>query len=115
MIVFTNIINNMSEKQSHPLNQHPADGKLWRAAIRKALEKRSKSRTDGFFALVEIAEKFLDACEEKQGWAIKELGERIDGKVSQEISGTLTITHEQAIAALFDQPDAGDSAETTTH
>lgn len=95
-------------------NNNPADGKMWKAAIRRALDKRSESRKNSHDALSELAEKFLEACDDKEGWAFKELGDRIDGKVVQEIAGSLTITHEQAIAALFDQPDAGDST-TTTH
>lgn len=70
-------------------NSNPADGKLWKAAIRKALDKRNKtkSRKEGFDSLVDLAEKFLEACDDKEGWAFKELGDRIDGKAVQPIAG----------------------------
>lgn len=98
-------------------NTNPGDGKMWRAAIRRALEKRANSsRKEAHEALTDLAEKFLEACEEKQGWALKELGDRIDGKVVQEIAGSITVTHEQALAALFNQPVDSDSETiNTTH
>ncbi len=68
-------------------NTNPADGKLWKAAIRRALEKRSKSRKDMKDALDDLAEKFLSECDNKQGWAFRELGDRLDGKPAQAIVG----------------------------
>ena len=69
-------------------NTNPHDGKLWKAAIKRALEKRAgKTRRDMVEALDELAEKFLEECDNKQGWAFRELGDRLDGKAGQEISG----------------------------
>lgn len=66
-------------------NNNPAKGKLWKAAINRALEKRSK--VDAKEALDELAEKLLSACESGEGWALKELGDRLDGKPAQAIIG----------------------------
>lgn len=68
-------------------NTNPADGKLWKAAIRRALDKRSQSRKEMKDALDDLAERFLEACDDKQGWAFRELGDRLDGKAVQPIAG----------------------------
>lgn len=68
-------------------NQYAAKDKVWSRAIRRALEKRSKS--DQLEALDDLAEKLLAACDVGDLQALKELGDRLDGKSKQqtEISG----------------------------
>jgi hypothetical protein len=68
-------------------NQYAAKDKLWRAAILRALEKRSRSSQ--VEALDDLAEKLLEACDGLDMTALKELGDRIDGKPKQltELSG----------------------------
>lgn len=68
-------------------NQYAAKAKRWHQAIERALEKRS--RVEQVEALDIIAEKLLAKCDEGDLAAIKELGDRLDGKPSQstEISG----------------------------
>jgi hypothetical protein len=58
---------------------------MWRDAIHRALRKRSK--TDQVEALDELAEKFLAAVEQGDIAAFKELGDRLDGKAPQAITG----------------------------
>lgn len=68
-----------------PLGNHnAAKGKRWQSAIDTALEQRCKS--DGQKALVALAEVMLAAAEQGEGWALKELGDRLDGKPAQSIS-----------------------------
>ena len=62
-------------------NQNAAKGSRWRSAIDRALEKQCRS--DGKQALEELAEKLLVAAEAGEGWALKELGDRMDGKAAQ--------------------------------
>jgi hypothetical protein len=62
-------------------NNNAEKGTRWRNAIDKALENRCKS--DGQKALVAIAEAMLAKAAEGDMTAIKELGDRIDGKVAQ--------------------------------
>lgn len=71
-------------KRGAPLgNQNASDGKVWRAAIHRALEKRNgKGKTA---ALDEIANKLLAAAEEGQIPALRELGDRLDGKAVQQV------------------------------
>jgi len=66
-------------------NRNAAKAKLWTAAIQRALDKRS--RRDQVEALDELAEKLLAACESGEGWALKELGDRLEGKPAQAIIG----------------------------
>jgi len=66
-------------------NQNAAKAKQWTAAIHRALAKRS--RVDAKEALDELAEILLTKAQEGEGWALKELGDRIEGKPHQTIGG----------------------------
>lgn len=79
----------MAKRGGQPGNQNVADGKIWRAAIRQALDRRSKSRTDGKAEIDALADKLIEACFEGQIPALREFGDRIEGKAVQglELSG----------------------------
>ncbi len=80
-------------------NTNAAKGKRWSNAIDTALAKRSKS--DAQAALVELAEKLILAAEDGDAWALKELGDRIDGKAAQSMDIKVReITHEDALNEL---------------
>ncbi len=65
-------------------NQYAAKERIWQSAINKALERRSAlGRME---ALAELAEKLLERCAEGDMTALKELGDRMDGKASQAIT-----------------------------
>lgn len=72
-----------------PDNDNATRGKLWRAAIKRALDRRSMCRSDGVAALDAIADSLLEIAEAGSIKAIKELGDRLDGKSvqAQELSG----------------------------
>lgn len=65
-------------------NTNNTDGRLWRQAIRRALEKRSQSSK--VEAMDALAEKLLAKCDEGDMAALKEFGDRIDGKPSQAVT-----------------------------
>jgi hypothetical protein len=67
-------------------NTNAAKGKLWQAAIMRALDKRSGA--DKVKALDELAEKLLAKCDDSDMAALKELGDRLDGKPAQAIGGS---------------------------
>ena len=69
-----------------PGNQNAAKGKPWTDAIKRALARAEDGSARSLNAL---AEKFLDACAEGDMAALKELGDRLDGKARQqtELSG----------------------------
>jgi hypothetical protein len=64
-------------------NQYAAHRKRWTMAIDRALEKRS--RVDQVEALDALAEKLLALADEGDLGALKELGDRLEGKPSQMI------------------------------
>ena len=66
-------------------NQYAAKARRWTEAIDRAIAKRS--RLSGLEALDELAEKLLVQVDEGDVTAIKELGDRIEGKVPQAIVG----------------------------
>lgn len=67
-------------------NQNAARAKVWRAAIMRALERR-KPADERIAAIDELADKLLDlVCAGDLG-ALKEFGDRLDGKPAQAIVG----------------------------
>jgi hypothetical protein len=88
-------------------NTNATKGKRWSLAIDKALENKCKS--DGQKALVSIAEKLVEAAELGEQWAIKELGDRIDGRAAQSLTvggdqeNPLRTINEVLITPLLDE------------
>lgn len=68
-------------------NQNAARAKIWREAIKRALDRRSVSRVDGIKEIDALAEKLLDLVSAGDLGALKEFGDRIDGKPAQAIVG----------------------------
>ena len=66
-------------------NQNAVKAKKWTDAIERALEKRS--RIDQKAALDDLAEKLLEKCAEGDLQALKELGDRLEGKPAQSVVG----------------------------
>lgn len=69
-------------------NQLASNNKRWRAAIENALNKRNESRKDKLEALDALAEKLLENAEAGDMQALKELGDRLDGKPTQQVVGS---------------------------
>lgn len=57
------------------------NNRLWANTIRRAIAQSDAER------LRRIAEKLLTEAEEGKPWAIRELGDRLDGKAPQAITG----------------------------
>lgn len=66
-------------------NQNAAKAKVWHAAIMRALDKRGAG--DRIKALDELASILLDKVAEGDLPALKEFGDRMDGKPAQAIIG----------------------------
>lgn len=64
-------------------NQYAAKDRQWKAALERALEKRGVSRIE---ALDALAGKLLDRCNDGDMTALKELGDRLDGKPAQSVA-----------------------------
>lgn len=67
-------------------NQNAAKAKVWTAAIQRALEARG-TRLEQKNALDELAGTLLDKAAEGDMSALKELGDRLDGKPAQALIG----------------------------
>jgi hypothetical protein len=67
-------------------NQNGVKGTRWRDAIDRALSMRS--RRDGIEALDALAEKLLALAEQGDLGALKELGDRLDGRSPQSVALT---------------------------
>lgn len=80
-------------------NQNATRAKLARAALEKALDKRSP--TDRYFAIVQIWEKLIEDAIEGDKQAAAMIIDRLDGKPSQSVDVEANITsHERAIDDL---------------
>jgi hypothetical protein len=66
-------------------NQNAAKAKVWAAAIQRALERRQPA-DKRIKAIDELADKLLDSCAEGELAALKELGDRLDGKAAQAVT-----------------------------
>lgn len=75
----------MAKRGAPAGNSNAAKGREWAAAIDRALAQRSK--VDKVNALDALAEKLLRLCDEGDMTALKELGDRLDGKPVQAITG----------------------------
>jgi hypothetical protein len=67
-------------------NQYAAKSKQWALAIEQALQTRSKAA--GRAALNDLAEVLLTKAAEGDMAALKELGDRLDGKAAQSVEVT---------------------------
>ena len=70
-----------------PGNNNATKGAEWRQAIKRALAQKSgKTYREG---LDKVAKKFVEAACNGDPWAMKEIGDRMDGKSKQstELSG----------------------------
>ena len=73
-------------------NTNATNGRLWNAAILQALEERAaafkkRGKANKMEALVQVAHKLIGLSLSGSVPAIKELGDRIDGKAAQPIVG----------------------------
>lgn len=64
-------------------NQNATKAKVWTAAIERALQKRGTKKIN---ALDDLAEKLLANCDLGDMQALKELGDRLEGKPAQTVA-----------------------------
>ncbi len=83
-------------------NKNAANAKIWNAAIKRALERRTASRVDGLLEIDALAEKLLDAVASGDLAALKEFGDRIDGKAAQSVAVTGEDGGPMKIAGVLD-------------
>ena len=66
-------------------NQNAAKAKVWHAAIMRALERR-KPANERIKAIDELADKLIELVATGDLAALKEFGDRLDGKPAQSIA-----------------------------
>jgi len=73
-------------------NTNASNAKVWTAAIQRALDKRSEGLLEGKKAIDDLAENLLELCDNKELGALKEFGDRMEGKPAQslDLGGTIT-------------------------
>ena len=67
-------------------NQYSTRARVWRDAIDRAIERRGANKTRAE-ALDALAEKLLAKCDEGDMAALRELGDRLEGRPTQIIGG----------------------------
>jgi len=73
----------MANIGGQPGNNNAGKSRIWKAAIERALAKRSRS--DAVVALDELAEKLLTLADQGDLGALKELGDRLEGRAVQAV------------------------------
>lgn len=68
-------------------NQNARNKNVWRSAIERALERRSVSRTDGIKEIDALADELIKLVAAGDLGALKEFGDRLDGKPAQALIG----------------------------
>lgn len=66
-------------------NQYAVKERIWTAAIHRALERRSKSRKDKILEIDALADALIERCLERDMQAIREFGDRMEGKARQQL------------------------------
>ena len=67
-------------------NQNAAKSKVWTNAIHRAMDKWTESRFEGKQAMDQLAEKLIEAAYNGDLSALKELGDRLEGKPAQSVT-----------------------------
>lgn len=71
-------------------NNNPGKNKMWKTALNERLKKykpNKGSKVEHYWALQAIADKLIESALEGDMQAIKEIGDRVDGKAVQAIEG----------------------------
>jgi hypothetical protein len=65
----------------------PKSDKIWANAVRRAVSRRLENVEGKPQKIERLADKLVEFAMDGQGWAMKEIGERLDGKPAQVIEG----------------------------
>lgn len=95
----------MAERGGQPGNQNATKTRPFWSAIDRAIAQEDGKR------LREAAEKLLDAAAAGEQWAVKELGDRLDGKAIQQIDAKVDANVTVQMVRFSDIPD-GDGQAT---
>ena len=79
------------KRGAQPGNKNATKGTEWRQALKRALVRVVEAENDDDEisyrrGLDIVADKFVEAASNGESWAIKELGDRLDGKPGQSVT-----------------------------
>jgi hypothetical protein len=66
-------------------NQNAKKAKIWEQALKRALARKANSTVDNGLDI--LADKVVSAAASGEAWALKEVGDRMDGKPTTVIGG----------------------------
>ena len=75
----------------------PKSDKIWSDAVQRAVKRRLENEDGKPQKIERLADKLVDFALEGHGWAMQEIGNRLDGRphqsseVKQDIAGDLTM------------------------
>lgn len=94
----------MADSGGQPGNNNAGKNKpFWRAIDRAIAQDNGKRLRDA-------AEKLLDLAANGEQWAVKELGDRLDGKAHQSIDAKIDADLTVQVVRYSDVPDADNQA-----
>ena len=67
---------------------NPKAEKVWADAVRRAVYRRIENEEGKPQKIERLADKLVEFAMDGQGWAFKEIGERLDGKAPQGVDLT---------------------------
>lgn len=94
----------MAQSGGQPGNNNAGKNKPFWRAIDKAIAQDNGKR------LRDAAEKLLDLAAQGEQWAVKELGDRLDGKAHQSIDAKVEADLTVQVLRFSDVADADDKA-----
>lgn len=65
--------------------------KIWAAAVKRAVHRRIENEEGKPQKIERLADQLVEFALEGNGWAVKEIGERLDGKPSQDNNTNLNV------------------------
>ncbi len=88
-------------------NTNAQKGKIWTAAIQRALARRDKCRSDGIKEIDALADELIKAVASGDLAALKEFGDRLEGKPVQQIDANVDASLTVEVMRYADTPEGG--------
>lgn len=76
--------------------------KIWSDAVRRAVKRRMQNEDGKPQKIERLADQLVEFALEGNGWAFKEIGERLDGKAHQSQSVDATVQGDFVLKVKFE-------------
>lgn len=91
---------------------NPKADKIWSEAVNRAVKRRMENEDGKPQKIERLADKLVDFAMDGQGWAFKEIGERLDGKSPQSVEVTGDADKPLSFAAISLAPMVVDDTDS---